>query len=282
MSLLKLTFFVIIILSNFVSSQENQLIENLDIQFDIQNNLNVREKLVYSFSEPFYDDIVEYKLNEKVSDIKVFEDKQKLDFNFGDDNILNIYLKQKIKNLTISFETDKAVFENNNIYHFFTELNFENQDVKNIEVKVILPVGYGIYENLYKPENGIISSDGQRINLNWKNLDNNKPIFLSVKFNKLSSNFIFFFVISGLILGIGFFYFFYRKILSKAIVYGFSEDEQKAINYIKNKGNIWQKELQNQFKFSRAKSTRIIKKLESKNLIKKDEFGRTNKIEWKK
>ena len=56
------------------------------------------------------------------------------------------------------------------------------------------------------------------------------------------------------------------------------EDEQKAIRYIQSQKEALQKDLQREFGFSRSKATRIVKKLESKRIISKEEFGRTNKI----
>ena len=274
---LKWLIIVIILSLDLVSAQT---IDKLNIQFEIQDDLSVKENLTFSFSELYYDEITEYSLNEKVTDISVYDDSQKLDYKLNNSK-LEIYLVKPTNKLSISFKTDKTIFRNSDVYHFFTELNFEKQDIRNFETKLILPLNYGLYNHIYKPENGVISSDGKRVILTWNNLDTKQPIFFSVKFTKLNSNTIFFFIIFGLIGGIGLIYVLYKRKLGKAISYGFSEDEQKAIDYIKNKGTIWQKELQKEFKFSRAKSTRIIKKLESKNLIKKEDFGRTNKISWK-
>jgi len=41
-----------------------------------------------------------------------------------------------------------------------------------------------------------------------------------------------------------------------------------------------QSDLQKTFGFSRAKSTRIIMVLEQKGLVRKQKYGRTNKLHW--
>ena len=85
---LKWLIIVIILSLDLVSAQT---IDKLNIQFEIQDDLSVKENLTFSFSELYYDEITEYSLNEKVTDISVYDDSQKLDYKLNNSK-LEIYL----------------------------------------------------------------------------------------------------------------------------------------------------------------------------------------------
>jgi uncharacterized membrane protein len=55
-------------------------------------------------------------------------------------------------------------------------------------------------------------------------------------------------------------------------------EEKKVYDYLIAKGGIMQRDLVYELKFSKAKVSRILDKLESKNLIKKYSYGFSNKI----
>jgi uncharacterized membrane protein len=77
-----------------------------------------------------------------------------------------------------------------------------------------------------------------------------------------------------------------REILSKKsltnkqkIVLSTLEGDEKIIyDYLTKKGEIMQKDLVYELNFSKAKVSRILDKLESKNLVKKYSYGFSNKI----
>ena len=71
-----------------------------------------------------------------------------------------------------------------------------------------------------------------------------------------------------------------RKIKTKEIEFHLMESEKAIINALKTaqRNELWQKQLQLQTGFSKAKLSRIIRNLEARNLIKKIPFGNTNKI----
>jgi uncharacterized membrane protein len=55
-------------------------------------------------------------------------------------------------------------------------------------------------------------------------------------------------------------------------------DEKQVYEYLTKKGEIMQKDLVYELKFSKAKVSRILDKLESKNLVKKYSYGFSNKV----
>jgi len=61
------------------------------------------------------------------------------------------------------------------------------------------------------------------------------------------------------------------------------DTEKKIIEELKkaDRNELWQKQIQNSTGFSKAKLSRLIRNLESRNLIVKIPFGNTNKIKLK-
>ncbi len=71
-----------------------------------------------------------------------------------------------------------------------------------------------------------------------------------------------------------------RKIKTRGIEFHLMESEKAIINALKTaqRNELWQKQLQLQTGFSKAKLSRLIRNLEARNLIKKIPLGNTNKI----
>jgi uncharacterized membrane protein len=63
---------------------------------------------------------------------------------------------------------------------------------------------------------------------------------------------------------------------------GFFDDEKLVVKYLQKNNPAYQNKVGKEFKFSRAKMTRIVKKLEHRGLVKKERRGRTNRLEWKR
>ncbi len=63
---------------------------------------------------------------------------------------------------------------------------------------------------------------------------------------------------------------------------GFSEDERRLLLILAKEKRIMQNKVGKELKFSRAKMTRLVKKLEAKGLVEKERVGRTNRLFYKK
>ncbi|MCX6708987.1 MAG: winged helix-turn-helix transcriptional regulator [Candidatus Woesearchaeota archaeon] len=60
------------------------------------------------------------------------------------------------------------------------------------------------------------------------------------------------------------------------------DNEQKIVNFLKENGEVWQKQIQQATTFSKAKVSRILRNLEERGVITKTIYGNTNKIALKK
>ncbi|HOW36636.1 MAG TPA: hypothetical protein PLK34_00060 [Candidatus Pacearchaeota archaeon] len=203
----------------------------------------------------------------------------------------------------------------NNLY-FLKRIIF-TENYPEVKIRINLDEGIVIQSNQVFPEGYKFESDGKKISIVW-NLKEVKSsqtfaIFVELKDTKQDiSVYIAFFL--GVLLAILVFYLILDKlILSKKrqiekqkiaekigiapVVKTESKQQQsgsekyeylldaekKVIEALKQaeRNELWQKQIQNLTGFSKAKVSRLINNLEQRNLIRKINFGNTNKIRLK-
>lgn len=268
----------------FAQSINNYSIQKIEINFDIHEDKSVSQSTRFYF-ESSVSGFVNYTLNENVKNIVISDSVQQLNYSIekiNDGYNLEIFLKDPTSTLTLSYTVNGIIFTSDQVDHFFTEFSFGNE-IPYINVTLSLPAGYGLYENSYHPATAVTSSDGKRIILAWNESNVTTGLF-SVKFIRLNqqNDMLPFFIIilSGLSVLLVFLYIFFRKRAREEFLIGFRQDEQKAIKYLEEKKMAMQRDLQSEFKFSRAKATRIVMRLEERGLLRKQRYGRTNKLFW--
>lgn len=254
-------------------------IKNVDITLDIKTDSLVSEANKYFFSTPLTGNTINYTVDGTVSNIRVFDDSQQLEYTLNN-NTIQIFLRGSANTITISYDAADVIFRSDSVNHFFTEYTFD-QDV-NLSVQLKLPAGYVIYQNSYRPVNAIIGSDGERIILTWN--EYSSDVLFSVKYaNFGGGNNITLFIATIIMLAvIIYMYLHSRKKMREEFISGFREDEKKTIEYLEQRKIALQSDLQKEFKFSRAKATRIVMHLEAKGLVRKQRYGRTNRLYWLK
>lgn len=267
---------------------DNYSITEVDVLFDIQPDFSVRQTSNFTFDGLLYEKSINYTLSDMVSDIEVFDESSKLEYSIINEPdgrfIVQIFLKKPTHNIKLSYLARNVVFKSDSVNQFFTEFNFD-RPVNTITGSVILPLGYEIYQNSFKPAEAVMSSDGRRIGLAW-NIDNMvSSTDVSVKFAPMDDGASLMFVIaslvvSGLLGSLVISYVYFQRKTREAFLKGFREDEQKTVKFLQENKIALQSSLQSEFSFSRAKSTRIIMKLEGKGLVRKERLGRTNRIYW--
>ncbi|MCX8159062.1 MAG: hypothetical protein N3D20_02120 [Candidatus Pacearchaeota archaeon] len=210
-------------------------------------------------------------------------------------SLTNNELSFREKDIKISYITKSLIEPSSKGHYFITKIPFLFNFDK-LTIKLILSEGHFVSENKIFPKPSSIETDGKQIIIIWNVTNVSKdfdfPIFVSIE----SKNsiiiwivYVLFFVIICLVI-----YFVYDKYLKKTkkekksiqkedIEKYLMDSEKVILNALKqaDRGELWQKQLQLQTGFSKAKLSRIIRNLEARNLIDKIPFGNTNKIRLK-
>ncbi len=187
----------------------------------------------------------------------------------GSTIIISAKNADKIK---ISFDTDGIVFKNGNVYQMFTTFNFGNSSA---EIDAYLPSGYEIISTFPA---ATYSSDGRNIIAKWRI---NGTSDISMKYVKSSgeTNAIPLIVVAAIAASAAIYYAISTS--KKRLLGMLDEDERKVAELISSKRIIYQNKIERKLGLSRAKMTRIVKRLEKKGLVEKEKRGRTNKLVWK-
>ncbi len=203
-----------------------------------------------------------------------------------------------IHTINLSYETSYPVATSgeNTIFRYTDRLPYPAESQ---QVSLKLPVGYIIPREKDKDESFYISptpkdvySDGQRIILYWE--QTGQEMAISVVARKvigppiawISATILA--VIATAIITIWFIAKERTPRTKKTakkktiLVPGFIENEQKVVDFLKQNGETWQKQIQQATGFSKAKVSRIIRNLETRGVVTKTVYGNTNKIALKK
>ncbi|MBI4895036.1 MAG: hypothetical protein HY831_00950 [Candidatus Aenigmarchaeota archaeon] len=281
MKRLLVVLFVLAAISSIVTAVD---ISEYKINFDIGNDFYVTETIDATFKENVLASNLTYYFNGDIENIVVNGDENKLNFNtekFDSSTKISPIDSTFIKTISIKFKTKNLIFQLGEKSLFFTEVSTE-QNTERMLITLAIPEGSGIADNSYFPENGEVRSDGRRIYIDWS-FNNKSMESVTVKFEPLNKGFnIYIPIIISLIIVMLIVYIKLKKRSKEDFMKGFSEDEKKVIEYLEKNPIVYQNKIEQEFKFSRAKMTRISQKFEAKGLIEKRKKGRTNKILYKK
>jgi uncharacterized membrane protein len=217
-------------------------------------------------------------------------------YSLSSDNLYTInenILTMTGKNLKVSYLTLSALEKVSDGYYLIDKIKF-NFSVDNVAIKLILSEGNFVDIKKIFPEPSSIITDGKQISLIW-NLNNVKqgtdlPIVAGIKAKSSSLSWLF--LILVVLIALSALYLIYDKLIKgkfskkeekSPIESHLIESEKSVLSALKgaDRGEMWQKQLQISTGFSKAKLSRVIRNLESRNLIDKIPFGNTNKVRLK-
>lgn len=257
-------------------------LSSMEAVFDIGQDSSVTQWTTFVFTEAMTG-VVNYTLSDPVRAIEVSDGTEPLEHTLtgeGGAYTLAVALKKPTTMLVLLYHADNTLFRSGAVSHFFAEFAFEHP-LGNMTAQVRLPPGYVVYQNAYRPPDAAISSDGERIALTWETKDA-QSAFFSVKFVRPDAGSAWTLLALLLFGAVIFLVLYFRQKTKEAFLEGFREDERRVIAYLQQKRRALQKDLESEFKFSRAKTTRIVSKLEEKGLLRKRRYGRTNRLSWLK
>ncbi|MEM3374702.1 MAG: hypothetical protein QXE31_05830 [Candidatus Woesearchaeota archaeon] len=308
--------FIFLLILRSVNPIEDAKIYSISATYKINVNNSVEESINYTLSSSINKSLI--KISKEFSDLSINDGVNELNYTIIPSekyNIINLTLNNTVK-LNLKYVALNEIFQKNNVNLFYTNFDFK-EPITKVDIKFILPKGYSIYKEEYSPKDANIVSDGNNILIIWtkgayksmtysvsyynpfleENLNNSTTeqnnqeelseivkIFNFIK-NNIRKLIIF-------ILGLPLFFILFilsitlfiikkfKKNTNELLLKGFMEDEQRAILYLQKNRVVWQNKLRKDLNLSRVKTTRIIKKLEAQGLIRKEDFGKTNKIFW--
>jgi len=193
------------------------------------------------------------------------------------------------KNIELSYITQDALQKAEDGYYLVDNIKF-NSDFDSAIIKLALDTGYFLDNKHIYPKPSKIETDGRQITVIWELKDIKKgsdvPVFLTIFSSSASSSLLIWILILVVLIVVG--YFLYKFYLKKGkkdrdIERHLMESEKSILNELKkaDRGELWQKQLQLKTNFSKAKLSRIVRNLESRNLVEKIPFGNTNKVRLK-
>lgn len=192
--------------------------------------------------------------------------------------------KQK-RTLKIFFTTKDFVKSVDNKYYLSTDLSL-NKEINSLFASFKLSEGFLISEKNGTPQifpkNATILSDGRRIIVNWnfQNVKVDDPIKFEIFYEPVKKIIIPFnqIVLIGVISVVLTFLLIYKKTKkTKELIFSVLDKyERKVLEMISSAGQIKQKKIVQSTNLSKAKVSRIVKKLAERGLIKVERRGRTN------
>jgi len=260
-------------------------ISEYNITFDILPNGYVNERVSMAFKERLNASTLNYVVLGDISDLRISSDLGGIGYTLerpDNENNVKFVVPAGTGSIEIYFTAKDLVFAKENLYNFFTDLHPPYSD--RVNVIAFLPRGFAVYRDVVYPEDHETLTDGERIYLKWE-FDKPEDIMISFKFYRSYSDYsLLILAVMGfaIVLIAGYLITHYRKKVKREFLRGFTEDERKVLQALSERRICMQKTLEKQFGFSRAKMTRIVKRLEKKGLVEKEKVGRTNRLFYRK
>lgn len=149
-----------------------------------------------------------------------------------------------------------------------------------LHVRMSLPEGHFLMgDPAVYPSPERISTDGKRITLEWT-FEERASVVVFYGTDRISYTWIFILIIVILVCLV-FFMLFFAKKSRKKIEDILSEDEKLILNQIR-RGNAKQKDISKNLGFSKSKMSKVVRKLEEKNLVERIPHFKTNILKIKK
>jgi hypothetical protein len=260
-------------------------IAEYNITFFIMPDTSVSERVSMMFKEALGSETLNYVVLGDVAGIEVSDGERSIDYvleKTGSEYNVKFSAPEGTRRLEIRFTARDLVFTGDGVYSFSTELKPPIAD--RVNIYAYLPEGYAIYRNVIYPEGYETLTDGEKIYLKWE-MQRPENIMLSFKFYHAHTDYsLIIMAVMGaaLIVTVAYLMGHYRKKVKREFERGFSEDERKVLFILSKERRVMQNKIEKELKFSRAKMTRLVKKLEAKGLVEKERVGRTNRLFYKK
>jgi uncharacterized membrane protein len=211
-----------------------------------------------------------------------------IEFNQASDQLI---VKENLNGNQTTTITTEGLDVTENGYYFIKKIESAN-NYSNFTIRLNLEKGVVVKDNQIFPENYELETNGEIISFVWhyNNIKAGQKLafFVDLEDTKATSNNRIFLILIILALVFLILFFISRYIVKrnekKSNIDKYLLDEEKKVIRILKKADrqeLWQKNIQKSLSLSKAKCSRLIRNLESRDLIEKIPFGNTNKIRLK-
>ncbi|MBI2452390.1 winged helix-turn-helix transcriptional regulator [Candidatus Pacearchaeota archaeon] len=274
---------LLLLLLSTVSAQEFDYY-NLEISLTSSGLAHQKIENIFILDKETND--ILFSINQDIENIKVPQNE----FTFTEQGILiHKNIKPDEKNLVeIEFDTKDLVKQSGS--NFIFSMDFSLPFVsKNTQIKLNLPEGFILsdIDPPASPKPTVIETDGKIISLIWKNPEEESFIVVykrgfTDKSESAMPTYLVFIALLIIIFTAILFMLTQKRKTREFISSTLSENENIILNIIRKEKNITQKKIGQITGFSKSKLSKIIKRLEEKNILKRKPFFKTNKFELSK
>lgn len=291
-----LLFAVILLLAGCVNALEN------DVKVDLLPSGAAHEIVEITFIAGADADEISYSLLNQPENLKVYQitntvssiESVRLDelsYKISKNEYYEVVINKQVKkgqNYKIKMEFDiKGLIRQLNRNYIFSFKYQPSTSFENFNIDVSLPKGFILteLESAVSPSGGKVGTDGKSIIVSWnlKGISNEQAFIIVYERGLVNSNSYVWIIITivvalGAIAGV---ITFYRKEKKDVVSGVLSHDEKKIVSMIEAVNEITQKQIVKDTGFSKAKVSKIIRRLEEKGIVEKTPYMATNKLKIK-
>ncbi len=280
----KILIIFLLLLLPLVKAQE---FSDYKLEISLKPSGIVHEKIQANFVLDHQSDSIIFSKVNEIRNIKVYENGKSLNFADTEEGILiyKNFLPGKLNQITIEFDTNDLVKKSGKDFIFSLDLSIP-KEVKNLDLNLDLPEGFVLsdIESSVSPKASEVSTDGKVISVDWYFKDIKEQSFIVIYKRGFESKSEPFFLVYGLIMFIIllsisiFIIFIYKKNNRKFVMSTLSSDEREIVKFIREDKGVTQKKISQLAGFSKSKMSKLVRRLEEKEIIKKTPWFETNKF----
>ena len=295
------------------SNDDHIIYHNMEVKIQLDHSLHVASSLVIENSENATIDYFQYVINDSISNVFVSDPIGSLEFSwniFEDSSVINITMRYPLLEgqkyvITIAyFLTELQPFFIQEPSEFYTleYAIFHYLTTQKFDLEIHLPLGYGLITGesprpTYPIPERVYTEDNI-VKISWSSLNilPNFEYLYTIRFQEIdftfpiptpTSPYIYIYILLAFLGGAAisslvFFLIIKRKYhpeKSELVSSLLSDSEQAVIKAINDEGGVAiQRRICERTSFSKSKVSQILLKLEEKNVLKRERWGRTNKV----
>ncbi len=274
-------FIILLLLLPITLAQE---FDSYNLEISLEPSGLAHEKIESSFTINQDSNSILFSLDQEIQNVN-----SNFDSSLTNEGILiNKNIKANEKNtIILEFDTKDLIKQSGKNFIFSLDFSIPFNS-KNTQIKLNLPEGFILadVESPVSPKPPKIETDGKVISLIWSNINQGSFIVIYKRgFTSKSESLLPFYLIFGLIIFIliSIITILIQKRKTKDFLSStLSENENVILNLIRKEKDITQKKIRQLTGFSKSKLSKIVRRLEEKNILKRKPFFKTHKFELPK